>query len=95
VAVSEAEHEHGDEHQVTPLGLFFDLVFVFAITQVTRLLANDPTWGEVFRGDARPRGPLVGVERLRVADQRSTRWGASTPVAAFTERLTTMCPTPP
>jgi low temperature requirement protein LtrA len=50
VAVSEAEHEHGDEHQVTPLELFFDLVFVFAITQVTRLLANEPTWGEVFRG---------------------------------------------
>ena len=50
MAVSEAEHEQGDEHQVTPLELFFDLVFVFAITQVTRLLANDPTWGEVFRG---------------------------------------------
>jgi low temperature requirement protein LtrA len=49
VAVSEAEHEHGDEHQATPLELFFDLVFVFAITQVTRLLANEPTWGEVFR----------------------------------------------
>jgi low temperature requirement protein LtrA len=39
-----------DEHQVTPLELFFDLVFVFAITQVTRLLADDPTWGGVLRG---------------------------------------------
>jgi low temperature requirement protein LtrA len=28
----EAEHDRGDEHQVTPLELFFDLVFVFAIT---------------------------------------------------------------
>jgi low temperature requirement protein LtrA len=49
--VSDAEREREyDEHQVTPLELFFDLVFVFAITQVTRLLAQDPTWGGVFRG---------------------------------------------
>jgi low temperature requirement protein LtrA len=43
------EHEH-DEHQVTPLELFFDLAFVFAFTQVTRLLVDDPTWGGVLRG---------------------------------------------
>jgi low temperature requirement protein LtrA len=42
--------ERDAEHQVTPLELFFDLVFVFAITQVTILLADDPTWGGVFRG---------------------------------------------
>jgi low temperature requirement protein LtrA len=35
--------------RVTPLELFFDLVFVFAITQVTRLLTNDPHWGGVLR----------------------------------------------
>jgi low temperature requirement protein LtrA len=46
----ELELEHGDEHQVTPLELFFDLVFVFAMTQVTSLLADDPTWGGVLRG---------------------------------------------
>jgi hypothetical protein len=34
----ERELERDDEHQVTPLELFFDLVFVFAITQVTSLL---------------------------------------------------------
>ncbi len=39
-----------DEHQVTPLELFFDLVFVFGLTQVTVLLADDPTWGGVLRG---------------------------------------------
>ena len=33
-----------EEHAVTPLELFFDLVFVFAITQVTALLLDDPTW---------------------------------------------------
>src|SRR5689334_1986528 len=32
------------EERVTALELFFDLVFVFAITQVTSLLAHDPTW---------------------------------------------------
>ena len=46
----EGELEHGDEHQVTPLELFFDLAFVFAMTQVTSGLADDPTWGGVFRG---------------------------------------------
>src|SRR5437899_12583686 len=47
---AEREHERDAEHQVTPLELFFDLVFVFAITQVTKLLANDPTWVGVLRG---------------------------------------------
>ncbi len=42
--------EHDTEHQVTPLELFFDLVFVFAFTRVTNLLVDDPTWGGVFRG---------------------------------------------
>ncbi|RKN45099.1 low temperature requirement protein A [Streptomyces hoynatensis] len=32
-----------DGHRVTPAELFFDLVFVFAITQVTALLAADPS----------------------------------------------------
>ena len=47
---AERELEHGDEHRVTPLELFFDLVFVFAFTQVTSLLVDDPTWGGVLRG---------------------------------------------
>ncbi len=32
------------EQRVTPLELFFDLVFVFAITQVTGFIAAHPTW---------------------------------------------------
>src|SRR5947207_8212229 len=32
------------EQRVTALELFFDLVFVFAITQVTSFLYRDPTW---------------------------------------------------
>jgi low temperature requirement protein LtrA len=38
------------EQRVTPLELFFDLVFVFAITQVTSLMSADPTWPGVGRG---------------------------------------------
>jgi len=38
------------EHRVTPLELFFDLVFVLAITQVTQLLADDPSWRGLARG---------------------------------------------
>jgi low temperature requirement protein LtrA len=37
-------------HRVTPLELFFDLVVVFAITQVTTFLSRDPTWGGLLRG---------------------------------------------
>jgi low temperature requirement protein LtrA len=50
VSEAEGELEHSDEHEVTPLELFFDLVFVFAMTQVTSQLADDPTWGGVLRG---------------------------------------------
>jgi low temperature requirement protein LtrA len=42
--------EHHEEQRVTPLELFFDLVFVFALTQVTALMSNDPTWGGLARG---------------------------------------------
>jgi low temperature requirement protein LtrA len=38
------------EQRVTSLELFFDLVFVFAITQVTSLLSNDPTWHGLVEG---------------------------------------------
>ena len=40
----------GDEERVTPLELFFDLVFVLAITQCTALMAADPTWPGLGRG---------------------------------------------
>jgi len=32
------------EQRVSPLELFFDLVFVFAFTQVTTVLSSNPTW---------------------------------------------------
>ena len=36
--------------RVSPLELFFDLVFVLAITQCTALMAADPTWSGIGRG---------------------------------------------
>jgi low temperature requirement protein LtrA len=39
-----------EEKRVAPLELFFDLVFVFAITQVTALMAHDPDWEHLGRG---------------------------------------------
>ena len=44
--------EGGDayEQRVTPLELFFDLVFVFALTQVTGFLADHLTWTGMLQG---------------------------------------------
>jgi low temperature requirement protein LtrA len=38
------------EHRVAPIELFFDLVFVFAFTQVTTLWLEHDTWGGLIRG---------------------------------------------
>jgi low temperature requirement protein LtrA len=38
------------EQRVTPLELFFDLVFVYAITQVTALMSEDLTWSGIGHG---------------------------------------------
>jgi low temperature requirement protein LtrA len=40
------------EQRVTALELFFDLVFVFAITQVTGFLYREPTWTRVVEAGA-------------------------------------------
>jgi low temperature requirement protein LtrA len=44
------EHSEGGEKRVSPLELFFDLVFVFALTQVTALMADKPTWTGLGEG---------------------------------------------
>ena len=38
------------EERVTPLELFFDLVFVLALTQCTALMADTPTWEGLAKG---------------------------------------------
>jgi low temperature requirement protein LtrA len=39
-----------ETHRVTTLELFFDLVFVFAFTQVTQMMSEDPTASGAVRG---------------------------------------------
>jgi low temperature requirement protein LtrA len=43
-------HAERTEQRVTPLELFFDLVFVFAITRVTSLMAHDLSWSSIGQG---------------------------------------------
>ncbi len=49
-AEAEPDIAPGAEQKVTALELFFDLVFVFAITQVTQFMADDPSWAGLARG---------------------------------------------
>ena len=46
----QARSQQSSEERVTPLELFFDLIFVFAITQVTGFVVADPTWGGLAQG---------------------------------------------
>ena len=57
MSAAESERtERGNEHTIesgaTPLELFFDLVFVFAFTQVTGFLSDHLTWDGVLQGAA-------------------------------------------
>jgi low temperature requirement protein LtrA len=47
---SEQERRELDEKRVGPLELFFDLVFVFALTQVTKLMSDNSTWEGLGQG---------------------------------------------
>ena len=39
-----------EDEQVTPLELFFDLVFALSLTQCTTLIAHQPTWEGLLKG---------------------------------------------
>ena len=39
-----------EDERVTALELFFDLVFVLALTQCTTLMSHDPTWAGMAKG---------------------------------------------
>jgi low temperature requirement protein LtrA len=41
---------HEVEQKVSALELFFDLVFVFALTQVTEMMSRNPTWAGLGQG---------------------------------------------
>jgi low temperature requirement protein LtrA len=70
-AAATPETDESLEHEVTPLELFFDLVLVFAITQVTVLIAHEPTW----RGLGRAGLVLIAI------------WGAWTGYAWLTSSI--------
>ena len=83
----------GGEQKVTPLELFFDLVYVFAITQLSHLLLNHPTIGGRFRhssccswcggrGSIRPGSPTGSTQtrcRLRCACGRDQHRSSGSP----------------
>jgi low temperature requirement protein LtrA len=54
MTVAETSQREGQpddaEKRVAPLELFFDLVFVFAVTQVTALMSHHPTWEGLGQG---------------------------------------------
>jgi low temperature requirement protein LtrA len=47
---ADARVDAEEEQRATPLELFFDLVFVFAFTQVTGLMSDNPTWEGLGQG---------------------------------------------
>jgi low temperature requirement protein LtrA len=49
-AAAAEEPEEASEKRVAPLELFFDLVFVFALTQITYLMSENPTWEGLGQG---------------------------------------------
>ena len=70
------------EQRVTPLELFFDLVFVFALTQVTGFLSDSPHVAGDVAGCRAARGALDGVGGLLVAYQRRAGRGCDPSAAA-------------
>jgi len=45
-----SDHQLEREQRVSPVELFFDLVFVFGLTQVTTVLSDNPTWSGLTHG---------------------------------------------
>ncbi len=50
IAIPDAPEPDRPERRTAPVELLWDLVFVFAVTQVTALLAHHPSWGRFGEG---------------------------------------------
>ena len=50
IPVADVDEPDVGDRSVKPFELFFDLVFVFAFTQVTQLLASELSWGGLGQG---------------------------------------------
>ncbi len=59
----EGQKDPVGEQRVTPLELFFDLVFVFSLAQVQVFLPDEPTWAGLLRGAA-----ILAVLKVRLYD---------------------------
>ena len=71
------------EHRITPLELFFDLVFVFAFTQATAVFVGRPDLGAGWARAADPRRALVGVGVVCLADEHRRRGQDAVLAAVF------------
>ena len=65
------EVQEGEEARATSLELFFDLVFVFAVTQVSHILLERPDLARRGPDAARAGGRLVGVELHDLGHERA------------------------
>ena len=62
-----------EERRTSPVELLWDLVFVFAITQVTTLLANHLNWTGFWESMLVLALSLVGVVGVRLGRKRRGR----------------------
>lgn len=82
-------HPAGDDHRVTQFELFFDLVFVFAFTQVTALMAHGHDLASVLRGLTVlgilwwSWAPYTWLANRARADRGVTRFGMALAAAAI------------
>lgn len=82
-------HAAGDDHRVTQFELFFDLVFVFAFTQVTALMAHGHDFSSVLRGLTVlgilwwSWAPYTWLANRARADRGITRFGMALAAAAI------------
>ena len=75
-------HGDGREQRVTTLELFYDLVFVFAITQVSHLLLEHLTWEGAGAVRADPARRVVVLELHDLGHERARPGLARRPAAA-------------
>jgi low temperature requirement protein LtrA len=62
-------HSTSEDHRATPFELFFDLVYVFAVTQVTGYMAEQHSAHGVLQGAAAAHPAVVDLVGLHLAGE--------------------------
>ena len=62
---------HGVEQPITTVELFFDLVYVFAVTQLSHMILGDLTVAEVGRAAFPAADRVVGSARVLNRERRA------------------------